>query len=121
MATLWSAVTLQQQWLRCHCDPVRNGVLGEHFPGGTEQARVILRVVLRRWMVAAEQWEILSLSPGAEEGRTAQSLSVFQRIGQGLVLALGQQHDAEHRENSERGEHHVVQEIAGVVLQLHQR
>lgn len=118
MGSLGSAVTLQQ--LRCHCEPVRHCVLGEHLPGGAEQAWVVFRVVLRRRMVAAEQWEIISLSPGVEERRPAQTLSVFQRVGQGLALALGQQHDAEHGEYSERGEHHVVQEVATVVLQLHQ-
>ena len=49
------------------------------------------------------------------------ALAVIQRVGEGLASALRQQHDAEHGEHSEGGEDDVVQKVAGVVLELHQR
>lgn len=102
-------------------DLERHGVFGEHLFGGADEAGIVIPVVLGAVRLRAEQGWVVPVQARVEERRTPLPLSVFQRVRQRFVFALWQQHDAQDGENSEGGEDHVMQEIAAVILQLHQR
>lgn len=58
--------------------------------------------------------------PPAQRGAPV-LLPVGQRLGQRLPLALRQQQDGEHGQQGQGGVDHVVQEVAVVVPQVHER
>lgn len=58
---------------------------------------------------------------GGEKRGPALVLTLADGVWERLALALGQQHDAEDGEDGEGGKDDLVQEVAAVVLELHQR
>lgn len=68
----------------------------------------------------AQQRQTVSVRLGQEERRSSLALAVLQGVRQRLPFALRQKHDAEHGEDGERGEDDVVQEVAAVILELHE-
>ena len=66
-----------------------------------------------------QQGHVVS-SPPAQRGAPV-LLAVGQRLGKGLPLALWQQQDREHGQQGQGGVDHVVQEVAVVVAQVHER
>lgn len=54
-----------------------------------------------------------------EQGLTGEGLPVGQALGQGLPPRLGQQQQADDAQQGAAGEDHVVQEVALLVVQLH--
>lgn len=67
--------------------------------------------------VALGQEEVL-LSR-VEQGLPGEGLSVGQALGQGLAPRLGEQQQADDAQQRAAGEDHVVQEVALLVVQLH--
>lgn len=102
------------------CGPVRQIIFSQHPPGGGHQAGIVVGVVLGLGGPRAQQRQVVSVGAGQEEGRAPLALALLQGVRERLAFALGQQHDTEHREYGEGGEDHVVQEVAAVVLELHQ-
>lgn len=75
--------------------------------------------ILGLWVGGRQQRHIVP-SPPAQRGASV-LLTVGQRLGQWLPLALGQQQDGQHGQQSQRGVDDVVQEVAVVVSQVHER
>lgn len=98
-----------------------HGIFGEHLFGGADETGIVIPVVLGAVRLCAQQGWVVPVHAREEERRTPLPLSVFQGVRQRFVFALWQQHDAQDGENSKGGEDHVMQEIAAVILQLHQR
>lgn len=110
----------QQRWNIWPSDPVRQIILGQHLPGGRNQAGIIVRIVLGHLRPRAQQRQTVSVRLGKEERRSSLALAILQGVRQRLPFALRQEHDAEHGKDCEGGEDDVVQEVAAVILELHE-
>lgn len=60
------------------------------------------------------------MGSGGEERGSALVLALGDGVRERLAFALGEQQDAEHGEHGEGGEDDLVEEVAAVVLELHQ-
>lgn len=54
-----------------------------------------------------------------EQGLTGEGLSISQALRQGLAPRLGQQQQADDAQQGAAGEDHVMQEVALLVVELH--
>lgn len=61
------------------------------------------------------------MGSGGEKRRPALVLALVYGVWERLALALREQQDAEDGEHGEGGEDELVEEVAPVVLELHQR
>ena len=114
----------QQRWviiITWVCDPVGQLLFAQHLPGGGHQAGVVIRVVLRQRPRGEEQRDAVPVWSGGHKRGPALALALVYGVWEWLALALGEQHNAEDGEDGEGGKDDLVQEVAAVVLQLHQR
>lgn len=66
-----------------------------------------------------QQEALFSGFPGREERLAGVALAVGEGLGQRLVARLGQQENADDADESAAGEDNVVEEVALLVVQLH--
>lgn len=59
------------------------------------------------------------LLSGMEQGLTGEGLSVSQALRQGLAPGFGQQQQADDAQQGAAGEDHMMQEVALLVVELH--
>ena len=111
-----------------HLAPRGMGVRGGHrrqsgshgrrgAPGGREMQ---WRVVDPR-VVPVRLGEEQVLLPRPDEGLAGEALPIGQALRQGLSARLGQQQQADDAQQGAAGEDDVVQEVALLVVQLHDR
>lgn len=83
----------------------------------------ILRVVkagqLGLWIGSSEKRNVIP--PPSDQRRTSVLFSVGQCLWKGFPLALWKQQDGKNRQQSQRRVDHVMQEVAVVITQIHQR
>lgn len=102
-------------------DPVGQLLFTQHLPGGWHQPGVVIRVVLWQRPRGAQQRDAVPVWLGGEKRGPALVLTLVYGVRERLALALGEQHNAEHGEDGKGGKDDLVQEVAAVVLKLHQR
>ncbi|TNN29255.1 hypothetical protein EYF80_060596 [Liparis tanakae] len=96
------------------------GVHGGHGGGGRlVQRRVVHPGVVPAALRLRQQEALLPGFPRREERLPGVALAVGERLGQRLVARLGQQQDADDADEGAAGEDDVVQEVALLVVQLH--
>lgn len=110
----------QQRRVSWDGDPVGQSLFTQHLPGGRHQARVVIGVVLRQRRRGVQQRQAVPVGSGGEKRGPALVLALGHGVRERLAFALGEQQDAEHGEHGEGGEDDLVEEVAAVVLELHQ-
>lgn len=79
---------LQQWGVTGHRNPVRQSVLRQHLPGGTNQKGVVFRVVFRQRMSSVQQRQVVSVRPRHVEWRPPLVFALRQRVRERLPLTL---------------------------------
>lgn len=99
----------------CKCSGCMTGRQGVKL----ELSFLLMLGPLGLWVGCGQQRHIVP-PPPAQWGAFV-LLPVSQRLGQRLPLALGKQQDGQHGQQSQGGVDNVVQEVAVVVPQIHER
>lgn len=123
---LWCLHSVSYGTISNHLPASSQGIRGRHrcqsgryCHGGAPGGREVQRGVVDAGVVAVALGQEEVLLSRVEQGLPGEGLSVGQALGQGLAPRLRQQQQADDAQQRAAGEDHVVQEVALLVVQLH--
>ncbi len=92
---------------------IRTGLRGQSSVFAVEEWRLGL------WVWRSQKRNVIPTS--SDQRRTAVLFSIHQRLWKGFAFALREKQDGENRQQGQRRVDHMVQKVAVVITQIHER